>query len=102
MSQTSAISTNLDSALNDIQRLIEQSRERVTSYVNSTMTLMYWLIGQRIQQELLTEGRAAYGDQIFATLSQELTLRYGKGFNKSALSLMSDKQIARNFEELGI
>lgn len=70
MSQTSAISTNLDSALNDIQRLIEQSRERVTSYVNSTMTLMYWLIGQRIQQELLTEGRAAYGDQIFATLSQ--------------------------------
>lgn len=89
MTQTPAISANLDSALSDIQHLIEQSHERVTSYVNSTMTLLYWLIGQRIQQELLTEeGRAAYGKQILATLSQELTLRYGKGFNESSLNRM--------------
>ncbi len=88
MNQVSVAQSDLNGALNDIQHLIEQSRERVTSYVNSSLTLLYWSIGQRIQQELLIEGRAAYGKQILATLSQELTLRYGKGFNESSLNRM--------------
>lgn len=32
--------------------------------------------------------RAAYGERIVATVSQELTQRYGKGFTKSALNRM--------------
>ncbi|MFC1749975.1 YhcG family protein [Pseudomonadota bacterium] len=74
--------------LTDIEQLIEQSRQKVASYANQTLTLLHWHIGQRIQQALLTDGRAEYGQQIVATLSQQLTQRYGKGFTRSALNRM--------------
>ncbi|MBL6988034.1 MAG: hypothetical protein ISR72_13560 [Methylobacter sp.] len=74
MNQELSNSLNMDAALSDIQLLVEQSRQRVTSYVNSSLTLLYWHIGLRIQHELLIKGRTTYGNQILATLSQELTL----------------------------
>ncbi|MBT8368918.1 MAG: hypothetical protein KJP23_29855, partial [Deltaproteobacteria bacterium] len=38
--------------------------------------------------EILDGGRANYGKQILATLSQILSREYGKGFNYSALTRM--------------
>lgn len=49
---------------------------------------MYWRIGQRIDTDLLAGGRAEYGKEIVATLSQQLTLEYGSGFSRSALTRM--------------
>lgn len=46
----------------------------------SAMTFLYWRVGERIRREVLLEARADYGIQILATLSQELTRDYGKGF----------------------
>ncbi len=93
MNQELSNSLNMDAALSDIQLLIEQSRQRVISYVNSSLTLIYWHIGLRIQHELLIKGRATYGNHILATLSQELTLRFlvptrrvGMQFQRAALS----------------
>jgi len=75
--------------LDDIKVLIEQARQQVAVAVNVGLTLLYWQVGQRIRSELLQEKyRAAYGKQILATLSQELTQRYGKGFTESALNRM--------------
>ena len=56
--------------------------------VNATLTRLDWRIGRRIQAEILKGGRAEYGEQILATLSQELTQEYGKGFSYSALTRM--------------
>jgi predicted nuclease of restriction endonuclease-like (RecB) superfamily len=45
-------------------------------------------VGQRVQKEILQERRADYGAQIVATLSQELTREFGRGFSRFALARM--------------
>lgn len=69
----------------EIAGLIENSRKRVALTVNSEITLLYWQIGKQIKKTLLNNDCADYGEQILATLSQQLNTFYGKGFTKSAL-----------------
>lgn len=72
----------------DVRSMIEQTRTRVAQVVNQGITLLYWRIGKRIQTEILGNQRAEYGKEILATLSQQLSGEYGKGFNYSALTRM--------------
>jgi hypothetical protein len=74
--------------LKDVRTLILQARERLAVSVNSELTLLYWHIGGRIRQDVLGSERAEYGQQILATLSQQLIREFGKGFAVSALSRM--------------
>lgn len=74
--------------ISDIVTLIEQSRKQVATVVNSTITHLYWQIGKRINQEILNNKRAEYGEQIVATLSQELGKEFGKGFDDGNLRRM--------------
>ena len=62
--------------------------QQVAQAANAALTLLYWHVGQRIRKEVLKDGRAGYGEEILATLSQELSRDYGKGFNLSALTRM--------------
>ena len=72
----------------DIRQLIADSRLAVSQTINTGLTLLYWQIGKRINDELLHDQRADYGKQIVATLSRQLTKEYGRGFNHSALTRM--------------
>ena len=45
----------------DIRQMIEAAKSQLVSTVNSTMTLMYWHVGDRINREVLGGERAAYG-----------------------------------------
>ncbi len=74
--------------LADIRSMVDQMRVGVARTVNTGKTLLYWRIGKRIQTEVLGNQRAGYGNEILATLSQELTVDYGKGFSYSALTRM--------------
>jgi len=78
-----------ESLTQGIFRIIENAKKRVAVYVNQETTLLYWEIGQYINQEIRPEIRAQYGAKILATVSQELTKRFGKGFSYSALTRMS-------------
>ncbi|MBV6439441.1 MAG: putative nuclease YhcG [Saprospiraceae bacterium] len=49
---------------------------------------MYWNIGKRINEEVLKQERAEYGKAIVATLSQQLTEEYGKGYTEKSLRRM--------------
>lgn len=69
----------------DIKTLIEQSKHQVAISVNSTMSMLYWQIGRRINHEILKEQRAEYGKQIVAKLAQELSREYGKGWSSKHL-----------------
>lgn len=51
----------------------EQARQQVAQAANSTLTMLYWKVGERIGREILRGQRADYGEQIVATLSQQLT-----------------------------
>jgi predicted nuclease of restriction endonuclease-like (RecB) superfamily len=77
---------DVTSLLGDLRRLINQARERAAVAVNRELTLMHWHIGDRIRREILQEERAAYGERIVATLSQQLEREFGRGF--SAQNLM--------------
>ena len=72
----------------EIRAMIEESRGNVAIVVNATLTLLYWRIGRRINEEILNGKRADYGDEILATLSQQLMQEYGSGFSYSALTRM--------------
>lgn len=49
---------------------------------------MYWNIGELINDEILQNKRAEYGKEIVATVSQQLSEQYGKGYSYSALTRM--------------
>lgn len=69
----------------DIANLIEQSKSHVAQTVNATLSLLYWQIGKRISEDLLNNKRAGYGKQIVASLTRQLTERYGRGWNEKTL-----------------
>lgn len=71
--------------LSEIKALIEKSRQEVAITVNATMTMLYWQVGKRINQEILKERRAEYGKQIVATLARQLSTEYGSGWSEKQL-----------------
>lgn len=74
--------------LDDLRQMIDETRQGVAATVNAALTSLYWRIGKRINEEILKGERAEYGQQILATLSQELVRDYGNGFSYSALTRM--------------
>lgn len=87
--------------LTDIRQLIESAKTQVAVTVNSTMTMMYWHIGDRINRELLGGERAAYGKQVIAILSQQLTEQYG-GHEFSEKNLNRMRLFASRFKDFSI
>lgn len=69
----------------EIRSLIESTHERVAGAVNTEMVMLYWHIGMRIQQDILKQERADYGEQIVQTLSEQLMAEYGRGFGRRNL-----------------
>lgn len=81
----------------DIKSLIEQTRSSVAVAVNAGLTMMYWKIGERINNAVLQGKRAEYGEQIIPTLSEQLVVNYGNGFTEKNLRRMM--QFARVFPD---
>ena len=76
------------SLFQDLRSLIIEARQDVARQVNSALVLLYWRVGQRIRKDILKEKRADYGEQIVATLSQQLTEEFGEGWSSYNLSRM--------------
>jgi predicted nuclease of restriction endonuclease-like (RecB) superfamily len=74
--------------LADLRGLIQQAREGVARAVDSSLTTLYWHIGQRIRQDILQEKRADYGGLIVAALGRQLETEFGRGFGEKNLRRM--------------
>ncbi len=69
-----------------VASILEQARSNVVRSVNSNMVMAYWLIGREIVLELQGgEERAEYGKQVLDKLSDQLAIRYGKGYSVTNL-----------------
>lgn len=88
MSKNEQIVRFSDELLPGIVHLIEQAKQKVAIFLNAETTLLYWNIGQYINENLKESNRLEYGAKILATLSQQLTEHYGKGYSYSALTRM--------------
>lgn len=71
-----------------ISQIIEKTRNNVAIFLNCETTLMYWNIGYYTNTNLKVNNRSQYGAKILATLSQQLTSKFGKGYSYSALTRM--------------
>ncbi len=83
--------------LSELSQLIEQSRQQLVSQANSTLTMLFWHIGKRINQNILQNKRAEYGKQIVPTLSAQLENKYGRNFEEKNLRRML--QFAEQFSD---
>ncbi|MCM4155990.1 DUF1016 N-terminal domain-containing protein [Gramella sp. AN32] len=64
--------TSPKNLITELSRLIEQGKQQIAVQVNSTMTLVFWEVGKRINEEILENGRAEYGKNIVTTVSSQL------------------------------
>lgn len=85
---------------NELSQLIEQSQQLVVSQANSTITILFWHVGDSINKEILKNRRAEYAKQIVSTLSTQLKDRYGKNFELRNLRRMM--QFAGQFTDIDI
>jgi len=81
----------------DVAKLIEESKQQVAQTVNSTLTHLYWKIGKRVNDDLLANKRATYGQRIIVVLSEKLVVHYGNNFSEKNLRRMI--QFARVFAD---
>ena len=83
------VATNPDETLVvELRQLIHEARRQAAMTVNAALTLLYWRVGDRIHRSVLKSERAGYGERILATLSQELSVEFGRGFEVSNLARM--------------
>ena len=75
--------------VSDIGGLLANARQHIASSVNTILVETYWQIGRYIvEYEQKGAERAEYGSNLLNRLSNDLTLKYGKGFGKSNLLYM--------------
>lgn len=60
----------------EIKSIIDSAKKDLAVQVNSTMSALYWEIGNKINQDLLKEQRAEYGKQIVSQLAKQLQTEY--------------------------
>ena len=81
----------------EVSQLIEAAREHSLRYLNKTNVLLYWHIGHRINQDILDEKRAKYGENIIQDLALKLQTYYGRGFGRRVIERCI--QFAKYFTE---
>lgn len=77
-----------DTLFTTIKRLVIEAQQALVAQVNIRLTLLYWQIGQHINQTVLQHDKAEYGQETVKQLSQQLTQEFGRGFSYSALTRM--------------
>ena len=94
------INTGNTDLISEISLLIEQSQRHIATQANSALTQLFWQIGKRINDEILSNKRADYGKQIVVTLTEKLMTRYGRSFEEKNLRRML--QFSEQFEDFSI
>lgn len=84
----------------ELSLLIEQSHQQVVAQANSTLTLLFWQVGKRINEDILQNKRADYGKQIVPTVSAQLEIRFGRNFTEKNVRRMI--KFAEQFPDLSI
>ncbi len=89
-----------NSLFRSIRQLIEEGRQNVAQAVNAGLTMTYWNVGKRINEDILQNERAEYGKQVLQSLSAKLTEEFGKGW--SIQQLRHCRRLAEVFPKKGI
>ena len=91
------INTDIQNLYGGIAELIKKAKTRVAVTINAELAMLNWQIGIYINQFILQGNRAAYGKQIIANLSDQLTGNFGSGWSEK--QLMHFLRVAESFSE---
>ena len=84
-----AASYDYGQLLSGVTGLLDQARRSTARSINSVLTTTYWEIGRLIvEYEQKGKSRAAYGEELLAHLSKDLTGDHGRGFSERNLRQM--------------
>ena len=87
--------TDYQKLLNNISILWKHSKEEAIVAVNTHLLEANWETGRYIVEfEQGGKERAEYGKKLLSTLAKDLTIRNGKGFNRSNLTYMRKLYLA--------
>lgn len=81
--QKTVVTPEANRLYHDACHIIDQAQVAAYRAVNDLLIKRNWLLGMRINIDVLNSQRAEYGEQVIATLSKSLTQRYGEGFTKT-------------------
>src|SRR5580658_7814534 len=74
--------------LADVRELILTAHEGIARTVNTGLVIHCWQVGHRIRTDILREKRAGYGAEVIATLSRQLAVEFGSGYDAKSLARM--------------
>jgi len=74
--------------ISELISLIENTKKQVVSQANSSLTVLFWNVGNKILTHNLKHKRAEYGKQIVVTVSRELVAKYGRNYEEKNLRRM--------------
>lgn len=83
-----------------VKDIIDNARKNVAVTISSTMSMLYWEVGNYVNSYILENQRAEYGKQIVASLARQLQREYGKSFTEKNLRRMM--QFADRFPDKSI
>ena len=83
----------------NVAQIIENRKINIISVANNQIVLMFWEIGKYINTAVLGMERAEYGKRIVATLSRQLTEKYGNEYYLRNIRRMM--QFAYQFPDFG-
>ena len=69
----------------DVSEIIESAKRRAMCNINVALVQRNFLIGKRIEEEILSSRSEDYGKEIIKNLSALLTDKYGDGFDPTSL-----------------
>lgn len=75
--------------LTQITEIVSQAKRKAYQSSNTILLQMYWQIGQLIvEDEQQGNAKAIYGKAVLKNLAQQLTFKFGKGFDERNLNNM--------------
>jgi len=77
----------------ELKSLILSIKEQVAISVNSSLTLMYWQIGYKINEKILKNSRADYGNEIVYSVSRQLVEEFEKRLPRAIQNTKQKYQI---------
>jgi len=84
----------------DLAQIIAQGKKQAVAQVNSFLTLTYWHVGKKINDHVLHNERAEYGERIVANISIALEKQFGRSYTLRNVRRMM--QFAEVFSDVQI
>ncbi|KHJ36570.1 hypothetical protein PBAC_32530 [Pedobacter glucosidilyticus] len=83
----------------DIVYIIEKGKQQAVAQVNSMLTLTYWHIGNKINDHILKNERAEYGEKIIENIASALEKEYGRSYSlRNVRRMMQFADIFPNYQ----